>query len=80
VDVSVNGAQAGELGPGEGFGEIALLRDVPRTATVRAVDDTMLYVLDRAQFLGALSGHTDSAAAAEAVAGRRLAAYRPATV
>ena len=80
VRVSVDGAQAGELGPGEGFGEIALLRDVPRTATVRAVDDTVLYVLDRGQFLGALSGHTDSAAAAEAVAGRRLAAYRPATV
>ena len=80
VRVSVNGAEAGELGPGEGFGEIALLRDVPRTATVQAVDDTTLYVLDRSQFLGALSGHTDSAAAAEAVAGRRLAAYRPATV
>jgi MFS family permease len=80
VLVSVDGASAGELGPGEGFGEIALLRDVPRTATVRAAEDTTLYVLDRAQFLGALSGHTESAAAAEAVAGRRLAAYRPATV
>ena len=80
VRVSVDGAEAGDLGPAESFGEIALLRDVPRTATVRAAEDTTLYVLDRAQFLGALSGHTDSAAAAEAVAGRRLAAYRPATV
>jgi hypothetical protein len=80
VRVTVGGADAGELGPGEGFGEIALLRDVPRTATVQATEDTTLYVLDRAQFLGALSGHTESAAAAEAVAGRRLAAYRPATV
>jgi MFS family permease len=80
VRVTVGGAPAGELGPGEGFGEIALLKDVPRTATVEAAEDSTLYVLDRAQFLGALSGHAESAAAAEAVAGRRLAAYRPATV
>jgi MFS family permease len=80
VRVTVGGAAAGELGPGEGFGEIALLKDVPRTARVEAAEDTTLYVLDRARFLGALSGHAESAAAAEAVAGRRLAAYRPATV
>jgi MFS family permease len=80
VRVTVGGASAGELGPGEGFGEIALLKDVPRTATVEAAEQTTLYVLDREQFLGALSGHAESAAAAEAVAGRRLAAYRPATV
>jgi MFS family permease len=80
VRVVVDGAPAAELGPGEGFGEIALLRDVPRTATVEAVEQTTLYALDRAEFLGALSGHAESAAAAEGVAGRRLAAYRPATV
>jgi len=80
VRVTVDGAPAGELGPGEGFGEIALLRDVPRTATVEALEETTLYALDRAEFLGALSGHAESAAAAEGVAGRRLAAYRPATV
>lgn len=80
VRVTVDGAPAGELGPGEGFGEIALLRDVPRTATVEALAETTLYALDRAEFLGALSGHAESAAAAEGVAGRRLAAYRPATV
>jgi MFS family permease len=80
VRVNVDGAPAGELGPGEGFGEIALLRDVPRTATVEALEETTLYALDRAEFLSALSGHAESAAAAEGVAGRRLAAYRPATV
>jgi MFS family permease len=80
VRVTVDGAPAGELGPGEGFGEIALLRDVSRTATVEALEQTTLYALDRAEFLGALSGHAESAAAAEGVAGRRLAAYRPATV
>ena len=80
VRVSVDGASAGELGPGEGFGEIALLRDVPRTATVEAVAPTTLFALDRSEFMSALGGHAESAAAAEGVAGRRLAAYRPATV
>jgi MFS family permease len=80
VRVTVDGAPAGELGPGEGFGEIALLRDLPRTATVEAVEETTLYALDRAEFLSVLTGHAESASAAEGVAGRRLAAYRPATV
>ncbi|MEX2644941.1 MAG: MFS transporter, partial [Gaiellaceae bacterium] len=69
VRVTVDGAPAGELGPGEGFGEIALLRDVPRTATVEALEETALYALGRAEFLGALSGHAESAAAAEGVGG-----------
>jgi MFS family permease len=80
VRVTVDGAPAGELGPGEGFGEIALMREVPRTATVEALEETTLYALDRAEFLRVVSGHAESAAAAEGVAGRRLAAYRPATV
>jgi CRP-like cAMP-binding protein len=80
VRVTVDGAPAGELGPGDGFGEIALLRDVPRTATVESVEDTTLYALSRDEFLGAVARHAESAAAAERVAGRRLAAYRPATV
>ena len=78
--VTVDGAPAGELGAGDGFGEIALLRDVPRTATVEAVEDATLYALSREEFLGTVAGHAESAAAAERVAGRRLAAYRPATV
>lgn len=78
VRVTVDGAEVGELGPGEGFGEIALLRDVPRTATVAAVEDTTLHALDRAQFLAAVTRHAESATAAERLAGSRLAAYRPA--
>jgi MFS family permease len=60
-------------GPGEFFGEIGLLRDVPRTATVTAVEDTVLRELDRQSFLSAVSGHADARFAAEDIASRRLA-------
>jgi MFS family permease len=54
------------------FGEIALLRDVPRTATVKAAVDSKLYVLRRADFLSAVTGHSAARAAGEAVAEARL--------
>ena len=56
------------------FGEIALLRDVPRTATVQALVDSDLYVLSREDFLAAMLAHAGVGAAGEAVAAERLAA------
>jgi hypothetical protein len=60
-------------GPGRWVGEIALLRDVPRTATVRAVSDADLLALDRDEFLGAVTGHAPAQAAANEIVGERLA-------
>jgi MFS family permease len=77
VAVSSGGRRLGELGPGDSFGEIALLRDVPRTATVTAVDEVGLYSLDRAHFLEAATGHAAGREAGEAVVEERLAALSP---
>jgi MFS family permease len=63
---------------GDYFGEIALLRDVPRTATVRAVVDSRLYALNREDFLAAVTSHSGALAAGEAIAAERLAGGAPA--
>ena len=72
VEVAVDGRPARELGRGESFGEIALLRDVSRTATVTARTDAVLYALDRSTFIPAVTGSGPSLSAAEGVIGMRL--------
>lgn len=56
-------------------GEIALLRDVPRTATVRVVEDAVLWALDGTHFLDAVMGHTRSSSTADAVVASRGVAF-----
>lgn len=73
VEALVDGRPAGRLTTGDFFGEIALLRDVLRTATVRAVTDVEVYALDREEFIAAVTGHSVSAEAAESIISARLA-------
>ena len=70
--VSQSGRALTEVGRGAGIGEIALLRDVPRTATVTALSPSLVYSLPRELFLGAITGHAPSRSAAETKITRTL--------
>ena len=72
-EISIDGVKVSEAGPGEGFGEIALLHEVPRTATVVAAEETKLFSLDGDEFIASVTGHAPSREAADAVIGARLA-------
>jgi MFS family permease len=72
AEVVVAGAVINQLTPGDGFGEIALLRDVPRTATVTTTEPSELLALDRETFLEAVNSDTRSFSAAEELVKRRL--------
>ena len=57
VCVSRDGQVIRELGPGDVFGELALMLDVPRTATVTALQPVRLRALAREPFLAAVTGN-----------------------
>jgi MFS family permease len=76
VEISQGGHILRTLGAGHGVGEIALINDIPRTASVRAIDAVQAFSLDRDAFLEAVTGHAGSHAAARNVAGERLALDR----
>jgi hypothetical protein len=72
VDVLLRGAHVITRGPGEFFGEIALIRDTPRTATVRAAEAVHLVVVDRADFLDSVGAHPRCTHTAHTVAEARM--------
>jgi hypothetical protein len=74
LDVRQDGRFLRRCGRGEGVGEIALLRAVPRTATVTAHTPATVYELDRDPFLTAVLGHAPTQRQADRIADTRLAA------
>lgn len=72
VEVTAAGRMLRTESTGDFFGEIGLIEDVPRTATVTALEPTELLALDRDDFLEAVSGVGEARVAAEEVVSRRL--------
>ena len=77
ADVLGDGRIVATLGPGQGFGEIALLRSTRRTATVVARSSLMLRALGSERFISAVLGYTPSAQAATAGVDQQLDRYAP---
>ena len=65
------------VGPGQGFGEIGLLRRVPRTATVRAATDLRLHALTGERFLPVVTGFPPSSREAATSVATMLDRFRP---
>lgn len=73
VEIIHDGHHEATLGAGDGFGEIALLSDRPRTATVQVVEPLVGYRLPRPAFLEAVTGSPHSVTAADELVSQRLA-------
>jgi len=61
VEVSVDGGRVRSIGRPAGFGEIALLANLPRTATVTTLEPVSVLAIERTHFLAAVTGHDESA-------------------
>ena len=72
LEVETDGRVLSHVGPGELFGEMALLRNAPRNATVRAVQESRIYRLERSEFLAAVTGHPVSSRQATDLVETRL--------
>lgn len=73
VEVSRSDAVTVEIGRGGHFGEIALLRDAPRNATITAIGHVVLLGLDRDVFIPAVTSNGDALNAADVIIARRIA-------
>ena len=73
VEVTIRGEHIRDLGPGDSFGEIALVRDIPRTATVIATSDLVTRAIERQHFLPAVTKHGAARDEAETVVTRLMA-------
>jgi hypothetical protein len=77
LQLTVDGRAVRTLGPGDFFGEIALLRSEPRTGTIVTTAPTTLYALEGDDFVAAVTGHPPSLAAADAAVATRLTHVAP---
>jgi MFS family permease len=77
AEVIGDGSFVRTMGPGDGFGEIALIRDTQRTATVRARTPLVLYSLERRHFIPAVGGYASSSREADTTIVDRLGSFSP---
>ena len=77
ADVFGDGRLIRTMGPGDGFGEIALLQDTLRTTTVRARTPLELFTLNRRDFVLTIGGYQSSAREAHTLVDDRLELFTP---
>ena len=71
-EIEIDGEHVTTLREGDFFGEIALLQDVPRTATVRSLTDGAVWALDQEEFLATLTGLPQAATEAHRISAERM--------
>lgn len=72
VEIVRDGTSLGAFGPGDFFGEMSLLDSAPRSATIRAIDDTQCLMLSSWDFKSLLERHPSIAIKLLEVLSRRL--------